>query len=369
MGAAAVERNGCSVDPRIVEAAIRAEQPHVSVRLLYPFGAALQEEGVDLDSILAGASIPRLTYDNRDARIPYTAARRFHHAAALSSRHPALGLAAARHFALAQFQILEYFVASNTHIRPALDGLVQNERILSDFNAISLESRPEGLLVRVDGMTDGAHRCWFEFVVGTMYLAGLRIRGEWAARRERAVPWFSFAAPALAAEYDAFFNRPVRFGAPATGLLIPPSLLQERLESADTPLRQLLDVHLKALVRAPALRPSLLDRARALVGESLPNGDPSMGAIAAKLHMSRSTLRRRLRQQGTTHRGLLQEVRRDHALRYLRQHDLSIDEIAYLVGYDDSTAFHKAFRKWTGATPSELRARMRGDADVAIDAS
>jgi AraC-like DNA-binding protein len=75
--------------------------------------------------------------------------------------------------------------------------------------------------------------------------------------------------------------------------------------------------------------------------------------------MSRSTLRRRLREQGTTLRALLQEVRQDHALRYLRQQDVSIDEIAYLVGYDDSTAFHKAFRKWTGATPAELRARMR----------
>jgi AraC-like DNA-binding protein len=344
------------------------QEPQVSVRLLYPFAEVLRDEGVDLDSLLASVAIPRPTYDNRDSRIPYMAARRFHYAAASRSRSPTLGLAAAHHFALAQFQILEYFVATNSHIRPALDGLVENERVLSDVNAISLEPRAEGLLVRVDSNTEGAHRCWFEFVVGTMYLAGLRIRGGSPFPAGRAVPWFAYATPACAEEYEVFFNRPVRFGAPANGLLIPPSLVHERLESADARLRQVLDVHLKGLIRQPPPRPSFIDRVRSLVSESLADGDPSMAAIATSLHMSRSTLRRRLRQQGTTHRTLLQDVRRDHALRYLRQQNLSIEEIAYLVGYDDSTAFHKAFRKWTGATPAELRAQTRLNADANADA-
>jgi AraC-like DNA-binding protein len=355
-----IEQNGWAANPRRgrAESAIRPKEPHSSVRLLYPFAEALRDEGIDLDSVLAAAAIQRPTYDNPDSRIPFTAARRFHFAAASNSRNPALGLAAARHFALAQFQILEYLVASNTHLGPALDRLVENERVLSDYNAISLEPRAEGILVRVDSMSDGAHRCWFEFAVGAIYLAGQRIRGALPARGERAVPWFAYAAPAGVAEYQAFFNRPVRFDAPANGLLVSPTVLHERLETADTRLRQALDVHLQGLVPQPPATRSLLERARSLVGDSLADGDPSMAAIASSLHMSRSTLRRRLRQLGTTHRALLQEVRRDRALRYLEQQELSIEEIAYLVGYDDSTAFHKAFRKWTGATPAELRGRM-----------
>jgi AraC-like DNA-binding protein len=84
-----------------------------------------------------------------------------------------------------------------------------------------------------------------------------------------------------------------------------------------------------------------------------------MDAIATRLHMSPSTLRRRLRQEGVTHRWLLQEVRRDFAFVSVQRQDISIDEVAYLVGYDDPTAFHKAFKRWTGNIPTEHRSRPR----------
>jgi AraC-like DNA-binding protein len=351
----------CSAEG-IVNPAMRAAPPQSSVRLLYPFAAALREEGVDLDTLLAAADIPRSTWENRDARIPYTAARRFHFAAAGRTRNPALGLAAARHFALAQFQILEYFVATNTHVGPALDALVQNERVLGEAKVITLEPRAEGVLVRVDPVEAGAHRCWFEFVVATLYLAGQRIRSASGVVRRRSLPWFAHSAPGNMEDYEAFFGGPVRFEAPANGLLIPPVALQQNLESADTGLREVLRDHLERLMRQPLGSPSLLDRARSLVGESLAEGDPGMKAIAARLHMSRSTLQRRLHEQGTTHRNILQEVRRDLALRNLQKRDLSIAEVAYLVGYDDPTAFHRAFKKWTGSTPAEHRARMQREA-------
>ena len=155
--------------------AIRTMQPHVSVRVLYPFAAALRHEGVDLDLVLAAAQIQRATYSEQDSRIPFTSARRFYFAAAAASRDFALGLAAARHFALAMFQVLEYLAASCTHLEAALDTLVKNERVLSDANAIDIERRSEGILVRVEPLTAGWHHCWVEFAVGAIYLAGRRI--------------------------------------------------------------------------------------------------------------------------------------------------------------------------------------------------
>jgi AraC-like DNA-binding protein len=324
--------------------------------MLYPFAAALSEEGVDLEQLLTATDLPRSTYHDPDSRIPYMAVRRFHFAAASRSRCPALGLVAARHFALAQFQSLEYLVASNANLGSALDALVDNERVVGDHNAIRVEPRSEGVLIRVESVSEGAHRCWFEFVVGTLYLAGRRLRGALGVKTRRSCPWFAYAAPPCEAEYEAFFDGGVRFDAPATGLLIPSQALQQSLESADTRLREVLDGFLKRSTRPPI--PSLLDRARALLGESLREGDPGMDVIATRLHMSRSTLRRRLREEGVTYRYLLQEVRRDLALQYLQKRDLGIDEVAYLVGYDDSTAFHRAFKKWTGKTPAEHRARL-----------
>ena len=340
--------------------ALRTMQPHVSVRVLYPFAAALRHEGVDLDLVLAAAQIQRATYSEQDSRIPFTSARRFYFAAAAATRDLALGLAAARHFALATFQVLEYLAASSTHLEAALDTLVKNERVLSDANAIHIERRSEGVLVRVEPLTAGWHPCWVEFAVGAIFLAGRRIPRDRTAATWRAIPWFAYAAPAYATEYEVFFGTRVRFNAPASGLLIPSAALKERLESADTRLREVLDVHSKDLAIRGMSKPSLVERAQALVRKSLPDGDPGMDAIATRLHMSPSTLRRRLRQEGVTHRWLLQEVRRDLAFVYLQRQDISIDEVAYLVGYDDPTAFHKAFKRWTGNTPTEHRSRPRG---------
>jgi AraC-like DNA-binding protein len=335
--------------------AMRTTQPHVSVRVLYPFAAALRHEGVDLDLVLAAAQLRRATYFDQNSRIPFTSARRFYFAAAAASRDFALGLAAARHFALAKFQVLEYLAASSTHLQAALDTLVKNERVLSDANAIHIEARSEGVLVRVEPLAAGWHHCWVEFAVGAMYLAGRRIPRAPTAATWRAIPWFAYAAPAYATEYEVFFETRVRFNAPASGLLIPSAALHERLESADTRLHEVLDGHSKDLAMQAMSKPSLVERAQALLRTSLPDGDPGMDAIATRLHMSPSTLRRRLRQEGVTHRWLLQEVRRDLAFIYLQRQDVSIDEIAYLVGYDDPTAFHKAFKRWTGHTPMEHR--------------
>ena len=231
---------------------------------------------------------PPLRYKERPTSIrtrliPFTSARRFYFAAAAASRDSALGLAAARHFAMAKFQVLEYLAASCTHLEAALDTLVKNERVLSDANAIHIERRSEGILVRVEPLTAGWHHCWVEFAVGAIYLAGRRIPRDPTAAKWRPIPWFAYAAPAYATEYEVFFGTRVRFNAPASGLLIPSAALQERLESADTRLREVLDVHSKDLAIRGTSKASLVERAQALVRKSLPDGDPGMDAIATRL--------------------------------------------------------------------------------------
>jgi AraC-like DNA-binding protein len=74
--------------------------------------------------------------------------------------------------------------------------------------------------------------------------------------------------------------------------------------------------------------------------------------------VSVATLRRRLEEEGTTFTGLVDEVRRDLAERHLSDPHRTISEVAFMLGFAHAPAFHKAFRRWTGATPSERRARL-----------
>jgi AraC-like DNA-binding protein len=98
-------------------------------------------------------------------------------------------------------------------------------------------------------------------------------------------------------------------------------------------------------------------RARDAIVARLGSGDMCMESVAARLAMSVPTLRRRLEDEGTTFTDLVDDVRRDLAERYLRDPGRSISEIATLLGFAHAPAFHKAFRRWKGVTPSAHRAR------------
>jgi AraC-like DNA-binding protein len=103
---------------------------------------------------------------------------------------------------------------------------------------------------------------------------------------------------------------------------------------------------------------SLADRVRRLFFEQ-GNGFPSLKTTARVLHLSPRTLHRRLIAEGTSFRELLEDARRSLALEYLRSNRLSIEEIAFTLGYADLANFRRAFRRWEGMPPSEYRAKRK----------
>jgi AraC-like DNA-binding protein len=116
---------------------------------------------------------------------------------------------------------------------------------------------------------------------------------------------------------------------------------------------------------APELRRRLSDlqdqvtaaeRVRVTLHETLPAGDSSMTAVTTRLAVSPRTLQRQLHEEGTTYQAILASTREDLARHYLRRGSLRTGEIAYLLGYDDTNSFYRAFRNWTGTTPEALRA-------------
>src|SRR5262249_54999294 len=100
---------------------------------------------------------------------------------------------------------------------------------------------------------------------------------------------------------------------------------------------------------------TVVDRVRVALGERLAS-DPSPSEIAAALGMSARSLQRRLQEPGTTYAPLFDETRRGLACRHLRDEGYSVTEIAFILGFDDASSFARAFRRWTGRSPSEYRA-------------
>lgn len=94
---------------------------------------------------------------------------------------------------------------------------------------------------------------------------------------------------------------------------------------------------------------------RPLIQAQLARGKVKVEAIAAQLHMSRHTLYKRLKEENQTFAGLLEDVRREQALVYLRDRHRPLVEIAEQLGFSELSAFSRAFKRWMGVSPAEYR--------------
>jgi AraC-like DNA-binding protein len=167
---------------------------------------------------------------------------------------------------------------------------------------------------------------------------------------------FTHADPGYAAEYERIFQCPVIFGADRNAIEITPIVEPELAQRLPRYVFGVLSERADALLAELSAQKSTRARVEALLMARLHTGEASMDEIAGELALSRQTLFRRLKAEGATFEKVLDELRHRMALDYLSARKVSVNETAYLVGFSDPAAFSRAFKRWTGVSPSALRA-------------
>ena len=138
------------------------------------------------------------------------------------------------------------------------------------------------------------------------------------------------------------------------------SIGQLPIVGADPYLNELLLKYCQeALAERPTTRSSFVSGVENVIVGQLPHGKARAGEIARKLGVSQRTLARRLSSEGLTFAGVMQRLKSDLAKRHLADGTLSISEIAWLLGYQDVSAFTHAFKRWTGKAPRAIRQALR----------
>lgn len=169
---------------------------------------------------------------------------------------------------------------------------------------------------------------------------------------------FEHPRPVDAEQHEAAFGAPACFSQPANALVFRPEVLERPMPRRDPKMTAMMRACLEALgSKADDFEP-LADRVRMAVRTRLPDGWPSLEAIGEDLRLSPAGIRRELARIGLTYKGLVQAVRRELALSYLRQRHLPLSEIAFLLGYSELSAFSRAVRRWTGRSPKSVRNRL-----------
>ncbi|MEV6956381.1 AraC family transcriptional regulator [Streptomyces sp. NPDC051183] len=181
------------------------------------------------------------------------------------------------------------------------------------------------------------------------WLVGRRIPLAYAA--------FAYPPPPHKDEYEVLFDCPVRFGEDLTGAAFDAHWLTAPLVRDEPALDAMLRRAPFDLLSRPEYGTTVAEQVRRTLTRHLRSSPrlPELGEVAARLAVSPATLRRRLRQEGTSFQELKDHVRRDAAIAGLAESGEPIAELAARLGFSEDTAFHRAFRRWTGTTPGAYR--------------
>ncbi|MCO6058589.1 AraC family transcriptional regulator [Pseudomonas sp. MOB-449] len=180
------------------------------------------------------------------------------------------------------------------------------------------------------------------------WLIGQHIRLEEAT--------FSYPEPVHTSEYELLFPTRRQFGAPRISLRFQARYLAMPLLQDERTLKHFLEHSPANLLARPDGGDSLTSQIRRLLGRDCRTW-PDLETIAQRLHISPQTLRRHLREEGSSFQEQKDHLRRDLAIYHLGRDELSIQDIAEQLGFSEPSAFHRAFKKWTGLTPGAYRAQ------------
>lgn len=198
--------------------------------------------------------------------------------------------------------------------------------------------------------------CYLEMEALDIARTGMRLTG--GASVPRLVSFAHVIPDEIAAAYRRAIGVPVEHGAAATLIVYPGACRDMPVPTARPQLSALVEERLAKMLEALEGGDDLVARARARVPGLLRRGDVTVAALASALHMSRRSLERALAAAGVSGASLFEDERRRLALAWLPR--LTVDEVATRLGYADTRAFARAFKRWTGEAPSAYRVTGAG---------
>ncbi|MFO0617959.1 MAG: AraC family transcriptional regulator [Polyangiaceae bacterium] len=251
-------------------------------------------------------------------------------------------------------------MAANT-LRDALALAERFAPTRSDAIAIRLEERGDEVAVVIDELAslgEAREMILTSFVVG-LHEIGAAITGRRIPdRAEIALP-----EPAHARRFERLIGDRIRWGRPAHRLVFDRSALDWPLVQADPAALRLAREQCERELDALGYGARVVTRVRSALATHAV-GARSIEEVSAALAMSPRTLKRRLATEGTTFSAIVDELRRDRAMSMLASPEVSIEAVAEGTGYSDVANFTRAFRRWTGSTPTGWRRASRGGVAV-----
>lgn len=331
--------------------------------------AGLDRLGIDVEPLLAAAGLSADALADPDGRLPASAVDRLWSGAYAVAGDPALALAIAEQMTADDFPLLRYLGAHSRTLGACLERVARYFAVVDPRGGFEIGDKGGDRSMRFvlrlpDGGSATPHRPAAEFTLATTLVVTRAIVGRAWSPAEVRLP---FPEPAEAERHRRLFGR-VRFGAANAALVIPSATWALPVEGSDPALGRIVEAHAARLVAelpTPADADDPVHQTRAAIAVVMALGDDPSGArIAAEMGVGLRVLQRRLARAGTTLKAQVAAERLAQARVLLSRSDLATVEVAFALGFSDQTAFTRAFRRWTGASPVAWRRAHAAAVDV-----
>jgi AraC-like DNA-binding protein len=297
-------------------------------------------------------SRPDVDLSHRDLRVPVHLDEAIWQAAERALADDDLGVHLAESGVSAgSFGVVGFLVRASTTVGEALARAQQFHRLVKDRGRLELVATPAGATV-IDAPE--ADRALWPRAIAELSIANyVHLARTWTGTRivPREVR-FQHARPRNTRELERFFGCKLRFDQRDNALVLSRDVLALPLSTSEPELGAYLEsAAASRLAQLPA--PSLVDEVRAAIGDELRAGDVDIERVARRVGLTPRSLQRRLRDDGTSYRELIDTVRHQRAID-LMQRGVPIGDVAEHLGFSEARAFRRAFRRWTGLLPSAI---------------
>jgi AraC-like DNA-binding protein len=267
------------------------------------------------------------------------------------SGDPAIGLRVGRLLGPSAFGIPGYMAMAGPTLLESLPRVIGYQRLVADGVALRFAIDREAVGFHLEYADPTVPR-----TLSDLMMASVRCFGSWllGTTPPLAAVSFRYGTPADMLLYEDIFGCQPTFGAGQDGFVLARAWLDLPLRTAEASLGPLLEAQAARLLAA-FRGDNYVATVSQMIVDLLPVGEVGMSTVAEQLHASPRTLQRRLQAHGMTFNRLLQEVRMQLANRYLADAELSLQDIAGRLGYQEHSSFCHAYRQWTGRAPSAAR--------------
>jgi AraC-like DNA-binding protein len=312
------------------------------------FVNALEQMGYDMRAVMAQSPLAGVDLSDPDKRVSCQDAGALIGIAMCQRHAPSIAAELASRIPIGSFPLLDYLVMSSDTVGAAIKQLSQYMSLAGHPATLTVREAANEWRLEIDGPPFS-----IEFSAA---LAALHLRRE-ADGPFRAAIFFKHS-PDDPRRFEAITSCPVEDGAIWNGVEIPRETLDLKLRRRDPVLRSLLETQANASLRLTGSHSGAAQDVARVLASRLTRRPVDIGGVARTLATTPRTLQRRLTSEGVSFQELVDEARRDTAARLLRESTLSIGEVAYLVGYSEPAPFHRAFKRWFGATPQDFRRQL-----------